>query len=246
MRLEVHESGTGDALVVFVHGVLDRGGSFRRTAAALDGECRMLWYDRRGYGKAAPGAPPAGVGTHIGDLLAVLEGRRAVVVGHSFGGVTAMGAAVKAPDLVQALVLYETGMAWVPGWDDGVMADVLARDDPEDAALRLMLGPRYDTMGEDERARRRRDAGAFLAEERSVRTGTAPYDVAAIQAPVVYGRGDAGVMRPVVDHLRRHVPQVDVVTIAGAGHYAHRDAPEAFAGLVRQGIELASTRSSLR
>jgi pimeloyl-ACP methyl ester carboxylesterase len=238
----VHEAGPGDALVAFVHGVLDRGGSFRRVATALGGECRMLWYDRRGYGTAASGAPPVGVGTHIADLVAVLDGRRAVVVGHSFGGVTAMGAAVKAPELVQALVLYETSTAWVPGWDDGVMADVLASPDPEDAALRLMLGPRYHSMGEDERRRRRQDAAAFLAEERSVRTGTAPYDVGAIRAPVVYGRSDAGVMPAVVGYLQHHVPSVDVVTVPGAGHHAHRDAPEAFAGLVRRGLELASTR----
>ena len=54
----------------------------------------------------------------------------------------------------------------------------------------------------------------------------------------------AWVMPAVVDYLERHVQRVDVVTIPGAGHHAHRDAPEAFAALVRQGIELASTRSA--
>jgi len=240
MALAVHEAGSGDGLVVFVHGVLDRGGSFRRVAAALEGDCRTIWYDRRGYGGSASPEPPVGVATHIADLVELLDGRTAVVVGHSFGGVTAMGAAVRAPEQVQALVLYETSMAWVPGWDDGVMEAVLGGDDPEDLALRLMLGERYAAIADGERERWRRDAAVFIAEERSVRTGAAPYDVAEIRAPVVYGRSDPSVMPPVVEYLERRVASMEVVTIAGAGHHAHRSAPEEFAQLVRRGLTVAA------
>lgn len=238
--MEVHEAGSGEQLVVFVHGVLDRGGSFRRVIGELERDCRMAWYDRRGYGASAGVPVPVGVDRHIADLVAVLDGRRAVVVGHSFGGVTAMGAAARAPELITALVLYETSMAWVQGWDDDVMEGVLGSDDPEDAALRLMLGDRYDAMDGDERRRRRRDAAVFLAEERSVRTGAAPYDVGAIRAPVVYGRSGPEVMPAVVEHLRWRVAKLEVITVPGAGHHAHRSAPGAFAGLVRRGVELAS------
>ena len=185
----------------------------------------------------AAGAPVT-IDGHITDLLDVLDGRRVVVVGHSFGGVTAMGAAACAPQSVAALVLYETSVAWVPGWDDGVMHDVLGSEDPEAAGLRVMLGGRYEVLSDDERARRRIDAAAFIAEEASVRTGTPPFAVADIQAPVVYGRSDAEVMPIVVEFLGSHVPSMEVVTLPGAGHHAHRTAPEAFAGLVRRGLEV--------
>jgi pimeloyl-ACP methyl ester carboxylesterase len=151
-----------------------------------------------------------------------------------------MGAAARAPESVAALVLYETSVAWVPGWDDGVMREVLHSDDPEAAGLRVMLGERYDTMSADERARRRVDASAFIAEEASVRTGTPPFAVADIRAPVVYGRSDPQVMTLVVDYLAGRLPSIEVVTLPGAGHHAHRSAPEAFAGLVRRGLELAT------
>jgi pimeloyl-ACP methyl ester carboxylesterase len=234
------EVGSGDALVVFVHGVLDRGRSFDRVAEVLASECRMLVYDRRGYGRSAGAAgTPVGVDQHVADVVAVLDDRPAVVVGHSFGGVTAMGAAVRAPRLVQALVLYETSMAWVPGWDDDAMREVFGSDDPEDAALRLMLGDNYERLDEDQRARRRVEAGVFLAEEASVRSGIPPFDLADIRAPVVYGRSDPAVMPVVLDHLRNEVPRVEVVTLPGAGHHAHRTAPEDFAGLVRRGLDLA-------
>ena len=45
----VTEVGTGEPLVVFVHGVLGHGRSFDRVASVLEGECTMRWYDRRGY-----------------------------------------------------------------------------------------------------------------------------------------------------------------------------------------------------
>src|SRR3954454_2906605 len=119
MDLEVTEVGTGGLLVIFVHGVLDRGRSFQPVVQLLEHECRMLHYDRRGYGAARHAAGvPVGVHQHIEDVLSVLDGRRALVVGHSFGGMTAMGAAIRAPELITGLVLYETAIPWAPGWTD--------------------------------------------------------------------------------------------------------------------------------
>lgn len=241
MDLEITEVGTGGPRVVFVHGVLDRGRSFARVAKLLAGECRVAWYDRRGYGASVyAAAEPVGWSVHVDDVLRVLDGRPAVVVGHSFGGVPALGAAVRAPELVQALALYETGLAWVPGWDDTAMAGVLADVDPETAGLRLMFRERYDQMSEPERERWRREARAFVAEERSVRDAGPPFDTAAVRAPVVYGRSSPDVVAAVVAHLRATVPNVEEVTIPGAGHNAHRTQPRAFADLVRRALALAS------
>jgi pimeloyl-ACP methyl ester carboxylesterase len=239
MDLDITEVGDGEALVVFVHGVLGRGSSFDRVADLLTSRCRMRWYDRRGYGRSRDANGPCGIETHVTDLLALLDDRPAVVVGHSFGGVTAMGAAVRGRGAVDALVLYETSMAWVPGFDDRIMEGVLSADDPDVAGLRMMLGDRYDAMSDDDRAGRRLDGKAFIAEERSVRGGAPPFDVAEIRAPIVYGRSDPRVMPEVIDHLQQHVEHVEVVTLAGAGHHAHRTAPEAFAQLVRRGLDLA-------
>ena len=241
--LAVVEQGDGEPLVVFVHGVLDRGRSFRRFGRSLEGECRTIWYDRRGYGAAvdAPGTP-AGVAEHADDLLAVLDGRRAVVVGHSFGGVTVLGAAIRAPDLIDAVVLYETGMAWLPAWDDRFLRDLLWGEDPAREGARLMYGERYETMSDDERGTLERQARAFVAEERSVRRGPPPFDVADLRVPLVYGLGDQYHFPAVPDHLRSVLPDAEIVVVPGADHNAHRNHPDAFAGLVRRGIELGAQR----
>ena len=237
MDLEVTEAGAGEALVMFVHGVLDRGRSFARVADLLTPHCRVSWYDRRGYGASADAAGvPANVDVHIDDLLAVLDGRRAVVVGHSFGGVVAAGAAVRAPDNVEALVLYESVMAWTPGWDDRTMRETLWAEEPENAALRLMLGNRYDGMSHAARARLQRQARAFVAEERSTRAATPPYDPGELRVPLVYGFGDDFPVAAVRQHLRSVARDAEFVTIPGADHNAHRTAPEAFAELVCRGL----------
>jgi pimeloyl-ACP methyl ester carboxylesterase len=234
--LEVAEVGSGGRRVVFVHGVLDRGRSFNRVARALDGACRMEWYDRRGYGRSRelPGAPAA-IDRHVDDLIAVLDGRPAVLVGHSFGGVAALGAAARCPELVDAVAVYETSIAWAPGWDADGMAAIYSAADPEGAALELMLGAAYGHMDDDERAWRRIEARAFLTEEQSVRAG-APYDVARITAPVVYGHGDEIVMPQVVEFLAANIDHFETERIPGASHHAHRTHPDDFAGLVRTAL----------
>lgn len=240
MDLEVTEVGNGTPLVVFVHGVLDRGRSFQPVADLLEQECRMRYYDRRGYGAArhAPGVP-VGVHQHIEDLLAVLDGRPALVVGHSFGGMTAMGAAIRAPELVSSLVLYETAIPWAPGWTDIPMKRVFADPDPLNAGLHLMLGERMAAMSPETLAGWRQEARAFIAEEGSVRTSTPPYDVAALSVPVTYGISGPSPLTASVDYLREQVPALKVVTVPGAGHMAHRTDPTGFADLVRQALHTA-------
>jgi pimeloyl-ACP methyl ester carboxylesterase len=44
--LAVTRVGSGDRLVVFVHGVPARGSAFDRVAAVLASECEMLWLRR--------------------------------------------------------------------------------------------------------------------------------------------------------------------------------------------------------
>jgi pimeloyl-ACP methyl ester carboxylesterase len=169
----------------------------------------------------------------------VLDDRPAVVVGHSFGGVTVLGAALQAPDLVEAVVLYETGMAWIPGWDDRPLRSVLWGPEPEADVVRMMLGDRFEQMTPDQRAVWMEEARAFVAEERSVRTGGEPFDVAALQAPLVFGHGDSYPFIAVADHLRQEVRQVEIVKVPGAGHNAHRTHPGPFADLVRLGMRMA-------
>ena len=115
------------ATVVFVHGSLDRGDSFRRVMRRLP-DMTAVAYDRRGY-QGSRGGGVVGLGGHIEDLLAVMEeartgggpaagssagrGRPVVAIGHSLGGDVVMGAALAEPALFDTIAAFEPPMPWL-------------------------------------------------------------------------------------------------------------------------------------
>lgn len=75
---------------------------------------RAIRYDTRGYGRSPI---PAMSYTKLGDLMAVLDHlqvHRAVLVGHSGGGGTAIGLALARPEQVRALILVAPGVEDYP------------------------------------------------------------------------------------------------------------------------------------
>lgn len=104
----------GEPMVVLIHGAMDRSASFVRATRLLD-DLPIVRYDRRGYGHSTD----LGVGdldTHVADLLEVLDGRPGVLVGHSIGGLIALVAAERQPELVRSVAAWEAPMPWAPWW----------------------------------------------------------------------------------------------------------------------------------
>ena len=87
----------------------------------------VLTYDRRGWARSADATPATSLDDHADDLLAVLGERRATVVGHSYGGTVSFLAAVRAPERVAALGLFEPSMQWQPWWPS---MDAIAAEAP--------------------------------------------------------------------------------------------------------------------
>ena len=77
---------------------------------------RVLRYDRRGYGRSFPHDGPFAMDAQVADLVGLLDGRRAVLIGHSYGGNIALATADHHPDLVAGVAVYETPMSWEPWW----------------------------------------------------------------------------------------------------------------------------------
>jgi pimeloyl-ACP methyl ester carboxylesterase len=264
-------AGDTPLTVVFVHGSLDRGGSFARVARRLSG-MRLFAYDRRGYGDSR-GAGPTDLAGHIDDLSGLVTTLEAgdtvvpgvatagpvLVVGHSFGGVVALGAALAVPEVCGAVVAYEPPMPWLgfrrspgPGVAPGTPRPWPAvADDPGVEAerfFRRMMGDRtWERLGEEARDERRRDGPALVADLRAIR-GPAPFDVTALKIPAVFGTGGPGSSphhRATVTWLGDHVPGATRLELAGATHGAHLSSPDGFAALVRAGAA-AATRSDSR
>ena len=90
-------------VVALVHGAMDRSAAMVLLSRRLDEQYRVLRYDRRGYARSRDAGGPFTIDAHVADLVALLDGRRAVVFGHSYGGNVALALAERHPELVRAV-----------------------------------------------------------------------------------------------------------------------------------------------
>jgi len=232
-------------IVVLVHGSMDRNTAFARVCGHLRDQ-HTIRYDRRGYGRSRD-CGTTDLPGHVDDLLAIIDGRAAVVVGHSIGGVIALAAAERAaPDVVRAVGVYEAPMPWIGWWPSrsagGVATDAPTPEDAAEAFMRRMIGDeRWEGLPARTRAERRAEGPALLAELASARSGPA-YDIAKVRCPVVVARGTnaAAHHQDASDALARTVDR-DVMVFEGAGHGGHVSHHRDFAALVRAALVLAST-----
>jgi pimeloyl-ACP methyl ester carboxylesterase len=129
--------------------------------------------------------------------VALLAGRQAVLVGHSYGGNVALATAERHPELVAGVAAYETPLSWEPWWP-GTTAGSIAvadSDNTADAAekfLRRMLGDhRWETLPERSRVSRRAEGAAMVGELADLRRNP-PWSATGIHVPVVVAFGSLG------------------------------------------------------
>jgi pimeloyl-ACP methyl ester carboxylesterase len=226
-------------LVALVHGSMDRSSGVLKLSRRLDTDHRVVRYDRRGYGRSRPHAGPFGIEAQVEDLVAVLNGRPAVVFGHSYGGNIALALAMRRPDLVRAVAVYETPLSWLEWWPGSTAgADALAtRGDPADAAerfVRRMIGDeRWARLPATTRVARRREGVAMVGELTDLRD-RAPWDGPAVTRPVVamYGSRGRPHHRMSTDHLAKVLPDCRVVEITGARHFGPNTHPVEVAAVI--------------
>jgi 3-oxoadipate enol-lactonase len=104
----------GGLPIVFVHGLAASKAAWSGVVDRLPPELRAISYDLRGHGESDPMPAPCTRSDLARELVAVLDAAgapRAVLVGHSAGGVIAMQTAVDAPTRVGGLVLIGTASA---------------------------------------------------------------------------------------------------------------------------------------
>ncbi|MEV0298008.1 alpha/beta fold hydrolase [Nocardia sp. NPDC050710] len=105
-RLRVHAYGPSDApVIVLVHGWTCAIEYWNAQINAFAGEYRVVAYDQRGHGRSELGSSELTMDLLADDLAAVLDatvpaGQRAVLVGHSLGGMTLQAWAGRYPDQV--------------------------------------------------------------------------------------------------------------------------------------------------
>jgi pimeloyl-ACP methyl ester carboxylesterase len=230
--------------VVLVHGTMDRASSLRKVARRLP-DLDVTVYDRRGYGGSVAGGVAPTIEAHVDDLFVVLGDEAALVVGHSLGGIVALGAAARRPDLIHGVLSYEAPVAWCPWWPPSTAGSQAVYEHPDEPAvaaeafMRRMIGDaRWERLPEATRRARRAEGPALLAEMKALRSDGPPFDPATISVPVLVAAGTS-----TSEHHRRGavelaalLPSATLVELEGAGHGAHLTHPDGFAQLVRRAL----------
>lgn len=217
-RNETGPEGAG--LIVAVHGAMDRSASFVRFSRVLSERYRVLRYDRRGYARSLGCAGPITMERHVDDLLALLDGRTAVVLGHSYGGNVAVAAAVRAPNIV-GVVTYENPLSWMPWWtgSTGQPLPQLAPAVIAENFMRRVVGNRvWEQLPESVKQQRRAEGATLVAEIGDLHVE--PWSAADVTVPLVAMCGERAEER----HRRGAETMAALggrgpaIVVAGAGH----------------------------
>jgi O-succinylbenzoic acid--CoA ligase len=253
-RRELREMLT--PLVVLLHATLSTGRQLAPLARALGapGDVRVVAPDRRGSGGRRLDPPrEVAVAEHVADLAALLDAEgvdRAVLVGHSFGGVVALEAAARLPERVAAVVAYEP--PYGPLADAAVRAyfAVVARETREGlerdgragaarAFLERVAGPgTWDGMPERARAFLEAEGGGAVADAGMV--GLDPDGLRRIGCPVTILTGAASdpFYAPIARTLAARIPGGRCAHLPGLRHTA----PITDAALIADAVRAALGR----
>lgn len=248
MQLHFKEFGRGRA-VILLHGLFGSADNWHPVALRLAERFHVFALDQRNHGQS-PHHPAMDYPLMAGDVNRFMAARgleRAVVVGHSMGGKTAMQFALHFPERVEKLVVADMApRAYAPA-HDAIFAALLALDlaafparpqieealasEIPNLVLRRFL---LKNLG-------RNPEGGFFwkINLRGLKENypqlCSPVSAAApFAGPTLFIRGGkSNYLNPGDEPLIRELfPQAQIQTIAGAGHWVHAEATEFFLSLL--------------
>jgi len=252
------EAGSG-APVVFLHGSASAAAAWAAVTQHLLRDHRTLAPDFRGYGQS--GVWPRGEALHPdADLDTVeamldLAGEPVHLVGHSYGGVVALQAAIRCPAKIASLALIEpVAFQLLRNDQDRALwaeiemlarrhIDFVGQGRDEDAAAAFVsywMGPR---VWRDLAATMRTFVVAAMprvaAEWRLMfETPNAQAGIAEISLPtlLLLGSHTTEAARRVMAHAREALPHAQTVQLDGAGHMSLHSHAAVLAGHLRRHI----------
>jgi 3-oxoadipate enol-lactonase len=240
-KIWAEDTGGRGTPVVLVNPGWSTAGIWSPMMDLLAGRFRVIRYDDRGVGRSPTPAVPF---TRLADLRAVLDhagADRAVIVGHSGGGGTALALALDDPGRVADLVLVAPGAPDYPWPEDdpyvGEFVRLYTAGDQE-GLVRLGLAT-WAAAGDDETAAAeiRAAVSAFFLIGELGQPDPPVYDrLGQVRAPAVVVRGDREypMVADCADAIAARIPGCGSIVIPRADHLLPLRAPARLAEIVTE------------
>lgn len=242
-RINVLDEGEGHPLVL-LHGL---GGCWRDWEPQLDAlrdRYRVVAIEHRGHGRSSRAPGPVTTDLFAADVAGVCRALgidHAWVVGLSMGGMVAQKLALAEPDLVEALVLCDTGThlgeragAWLRDEAARVRAEgfIDARGEVEGSTIwsRYTLAHQPEVARTNIRESQSTDPDCWAEAALAVAAHDTRDAVARIACPtlVVWGEEDGALPVELAAPLAAAVGGAPTVVIPDAGHVCNLEQPAAF------------------
>ncbi len=248
VNLNYETAGQGEA-VVFLHGMTGSTQDWANQFSVLSPKYRCVALDQRGHGKSAAPSREEEYSIQIFaddvlGLLKLLDIKKCCLAGHSVGGFTTLQFTLEHPDMLAALVLVDTSsgqFAMDPSFAQlRQKQDELARSQGMEAAFEFsiannpMMIERLQRHPELKEVTRRKmlmtsvDGSIYgmsaIGEWEAVTPRLSEIKVPAL---IYLGDEDLG-FTEAVQVLKEGIADSELVTVRGAGHNPHEEAPDVF------------------
>lgn len=235
----VEFGGVGQPILL-LHGLMGRASTWWPVARWLTAYGRVVGFDARGHGRNPHRGGHWRTPDFIGDVADVLsELGPSIVIGHSMGGLHAVGAAAEHPDLVRAVVVEDMAVDLRGRTADGwrAMFDAWPMPFPSLGHVHEFfgaLGPYFAECVEE------RDGGyvliASIDELFEIAGEWGAHDywdlVDRVRCPLLAIEAEHSMMPPGQQAEIAKRADGRHLIVEGAGHVVHNDAPETYRGAV--------------
>lgn len=248
--VEIYYESHGDGVpLVLTYCVGGNAGMWSEQIPAFAARYRCIVWDTRGHGGSQSPADPESysVDRSADDLCGVLDHLgidRAYIGGLSMGGGVAARFAVRYPERVKALMIFDSntasGLPTPPAmrtYREQAIALCEAGDMDALADYVVEANPNYHVVGGPSSAQYARVRQMILSlnpigfahtMRALLRNDFPPERLAAITAPTLLIAGEHDPALEPMRVIHRHMPQAQFVCIPEAGHLANLDQPERF------------------
>ncbi len=226
-RLRVQVEGSGSPTLLCLHGLVDSAAIWDRLAPGLARRGRVIRLDQRAHGASEAPPGPYERADLVADVIGVLDAlgvERALLVGHSMGGIVAMATALAKPERVAGLVLIGSASECserVAGWYERLARS--AETEGLDGLRTAIYGPRS-------RKRIEGDAQGIAHVTRTLRSlyhDPLTPKLATLVCPALLLVGSADPMGPGASvRIQRSLPGAELRVIPDRGHWLHVEVPD--------------------